>query len=138
MKLRCCKLQFIIFITIVLNINVYSQYNSSSSWGIENKHKVVSKEKYYNKKIQTFSYKIIGEIHYNDVVQNEDDENLKGEFDFYKLVVKSVYNMSKKLSLTNKVIVEHTFNPDYNYGDVYISDLYFKYELSKKLLFSLV
>lgn len=133
MKLRCCKLQFIIFITIVLNINVYSQYNSSSSWGIENKHKVVSKEKYYNKKIQTFSYKIIGEIHYNDVVQNEDDENLKGEFDFYKLVVKSVYNMSKKLSLTNKVIVEHTFNPDYNYGDVYISDLYFKYKLSKKI-----
>ena len=132
MKLLDYKLMFLI--VFVFNVNVFSQNEYTSDVEVENNNDVY-KEKYYNKQIEKFSYKVVGEIHYNDVILNEEDKNLKGEFDFYKLAVKSGYKINKKLSLSSKIIVEHTLNPDYNYGDVYISDLYLKYKVSKKIAF---
>lgn len=134
MKKLKFKLVCLIVVMFGINSNAISQYNQNSYSETNTSEEKVEKpkDKYYDTKYEKFTYKIIGEIHYNDVVQDKDDVNLKGEFDFYKFAVKTGFNFNKKFSVTSKVVAEHTFDPDYDYGDVYVSDLYFKYKQSKK------
>ena len=129
MKKLKFKLVCLMVVMFGINSNAISQYNQNSYSETNTSEEKVEKpkDKYYDTKYEKFTYKIIGEIHYNDVVQDKDDVNLKGEFDFYKFAVKTGFNFNKKFSVTSKVVAEHTFDPDYNYGDVYL-----RYKQSKK------
>ena len=93
--------------------------------GVDEEYPEVNKEK--------FSYSIDGEIHYNDIVQDANNSNVRGELDFHKLAMKSNYYISDHLSLTGKIIVEHSFDSEYGGGDVFLHNLYAKFKHSKKL-----
>ncbi len=103
----------------------------------ESKEKESSKdgvdEEYSEEEKKKFNYSIEGEIHYNDIVQDANNSNVRGELDFHKLAMKSGYYISDHWSLTGKVIVEHSFDSEYAGGDVFLHNLYAKYKHSKKL-----
>ena len=112
MKKLKFKLVCLMGVMFGINSNAISQYNQNSYSETNTSEEKVEKpkDKYYDTKYEKFTYKIIGEIHYNDVVQDKDDVNLKGEFDFYKFAVKTGFNFNKKFSVTSKVVAEHTFD----------------------------
>jgi len=89
-------------------------------------------DQYYDSKPEKFTYSLIGNINYNDIVQDLNKQNVRGEFDFYKFAAKSSYYISESWSVTSKVVVEHLLHPGYNSGDVYVQDFYAKFKQSKK------
>ncbi|MGB0346611.1 MAG: hypothetical protein ACPGGA_03940 [Balneolaceae bacterium] len=118
----------------ISTVNVQAQDNDQPATAekTENETKKKSSEDQYYEKPAKFSYSFDGEIHYNDVVQDLNEANPTGELDFHKFAVKSSYYLSSAWSVASKVIVEHSFDPNYDGGDVYVSNLYVKYKYSKK------
>ncbi len=121
-----------LIIVCVVSTTSNAQYKKSDK-SYQEKDKNYGEKESYSSKAPKLKYKIAGEIYYNNVVKDKDDANLKGELDFYKFAIKTSYNFTKKISITSKEISEHTFDPNYDYGDVYVSNVYVKYKHSKKI-----
>ncbi len=126
-----------ILLGLAWNVQAQDQSRPSGNEGTESsettpKDKKSEDDQYYDSESEKFTYSIAGNINYNDVVQDLNNQNVRGEFDFYKIAAKTSYAFSKQWSLTSKVVVEHLFDPYYDNGDVYVQDLYLKYKHSKK------
>jgi|GEM_PF-6053140 len=80
---------------------------------------------------KNFTYGASGEIHYNDVVRDENGPAAAGEVDFHKATFKAGYKIDKHWSVASKLKIEHAFDSKYNGGDVYVDNLYLKYKASK-------
>ena len=126
-----------ILLGLAWNVQAQDQSKPSGNEGAESSETTPNEKKseddqYYETEPEKFTYSVAGNINYNDVVQDLNNQNIKGEFDFYQFIAKSNYAFSKKWSLTSKVVVLHLLDPEYNNGDVLVQDLYMKYKHSKK------
>ncbi|MCG8372620.1 MAG: hypothetical protein MI700_03765 [Balneolales bacterium] len=83
--------------------------------------------------LNKLTYGSHGEIHFNDEVQHQNGPDGVGEFDFHKLAFFANYAIDKHWSITSKVKVEHALDSKYNWGDMWLDNLYLKYKHNEKI-----
>ncbi len=64
-----------------------------------------------------------GELHYNDVIYNENGQQTPGEFDFHRFILYAGYNFNDWITFRSELEIEHTFVKD-GQGEVALEQAY--------------
>ncbi|MFP8488674.1 hypothetical protein ACKGJO_06180 [Gracilimonas sp. Q87] len=86
-------------------------------------------DQYENK----FSYNVLSELHYNNVVYDKNGSTEVGKFDLHELHFKAGYKVNKYLKFKTALEIEHAFDSYYNGGDVFFKQAYFDYHKSDRV-----
>ena len=92
MKFLGTKFSIGLAVFMILPILVFAQEPSANNENTEKEDpkKESKEEKAYDSEYNTskWSYNLKGEIHYNDIVQDVNQSNVAGEFDFHDIAFK--------------------------------------------------
>lgn len=77
-----------------------------------------------------------GELHYNDVIYNENGSNGPGELDFHRFILYAGYDFNDKLSFRSELELEHTLleaedNGEAEGGEVALEQAYIDYRIKR-------